>query len=139
MASAWTPPWNSTPTILTVKASVGDPLIRIWTSAEEGKCWEVAHSKTDNVRTRASIKSSSGCEGCLKKERSLLLQLKSSFNPPNGVLDEWKGGRCCKWSGVECSNSSRVFLLSLSSALIAGLTQLERGTQTLPFLASSKN
>lgn len=56
------------------------------------------------------------CEGCFKEERSLLLQLKSSFNPPNGsngLLDEWKGGRCCKWSGVECSNSSRVFMLYL--------------------------
>ncbi|RWR76840.1 putative inactive leucine-rich repeat receptor-like protein kinase [Cinnamomum micranthum f. kanehirae] len=56
------------------------------------------------------------CEGCLKEERWLLLQFKSSINPPNGsngVLDEWKGGRCCKWRGVECNNSSRVFRLFL--------------------------
>ncbi|KAG5225629.1 LRR receptor serine/threonine-protein kinase [Salix suchowensis] len=47
--------------------------------------------------------------GCLKEERTALLQLKDSLNYPNGIsLPSWRKGdaRCCDWDHVECSSST---------------------------------
>ncbi|RWR75584.1 putative LRR receptor-like serine/threonine-protein kinase isoform X2 [Cinnamomum micranthum f. kanehirae] len=58
-----------------------------------------------------------GCLGCLDKEKSSLLELKSSINHPNGTsLLSWRvGADCCSWKGVTCSSTTgRVIELDLS-------------------------
>lgn len=42
-------------------------------------------------------------DGCLKEERSALLQIKGSINHPNGsALSSWVGEDCCQWEVIEC-------------------------------------
>ncbi|KAI8570585.1 hypothetical protein RHMOL_Rhmol01G0046600 [Rhododendron molle] len=52
-----------------------------------------------------------GCNGCLKKERIALLQLKDSINFPNGTsLPYWEEDDdmdCCYWKHVECNSTTR--------------------------------
>ena len=60
-----------------------------------------------------------GSLGCMEEEKVGLLQLKASFNHPNGTaLSSWGAevGDCCRWRYVTCDNkTSRVIRLSLSS------------------------
>lgn len=46
-------------------------------------------------------------DGCLKEERSALLQIKGSINHPNGsALSSWLGENCCQWEMIECDPSA---------------------------------
>lgn len=46
-------------------------------------------------------------DGCLKEERSALLQIKGSINHPNGsALSSWVGEDCCQWEVIECDPST---------------------------------
>lgn len=51
------------------------------------------------------------CEGCLEEERNALLQLRDSFNYPNGfyLKDEWVGKNCCDWQMVTCEFNSSTY------------------------------
>ena len=58
-----------------------------------------------------------GSLGCMEEEKVGLLQLKASFNHPNGTaLSSWGAevGDCCRWEYVTCHNkTNRVTRLSL--------------------------
>ena len=60
-----------------------------------------------------------GSLGCMEEEKVGLLQLKASFNHPNGTaLSSWGAevGDCCRWENVTCDNkTNRVIRLSLDS------------------------
>ncbi|KAL6330683.1 hypothetical protein AAG906_009111 [Vitis piasezkii] len=60
-----------------------------------------------------------GSLGCMEEEKVGLLQLKASFNHPNGTaLSSWGAevGDCCRWEYVTCDNkTSRVIRLFLDS------------------------
>ncbi|XP_044464359.1 receptor-like protein 15 [Mangifera indica] len=60
-------------------------------------------------------------KGCLKQEKSALLQLKHFFNNPYSIQDWVEGDKdssdCCQWKGIECNNTTgRVTSLYLDYA-----------------------
>ncbi|KAJ0091338.1 hypothetical protein Patl1_13910 [Pistacia atlantica] len=62
------------------------------------------------------LKSWSSCDGCLAKERSAILQLRSWFMDPFAP-ETWVEGSsdCCIWEMVECNNNTaRIIKLSLN-------------------------
>ncbi|RWR76836.1 LRR receptor-like serine/threonine-protein kinase ERECTA [Cinnamomum micranthum f. kanehirae] len=81
------------------------------------------------------------CEGCLEEGRSLLLQLKSSFNLSNEdslAWSDWKGQNCCEWVGVYCSNTSRVFELLLYDVRVLSADTIWYPKESVKILAQFK-
>ncbi|CAK7338556.1 unnamed protein product [Dovyalis caffra] len=57
-------------------------------------------------------------EGCLEEERIALLQIKTSFDYPNGTSSQYyswgKDANCCNWEGVFCNaTTGRVLQIDL--------------------------
>lgn len=52
---------------------------------------------------------------CIEKERQALLR----FN--QGMISSWEGEECCKWMGVQCSNTTgHVIALQLNGVVLRG-------------------
>ncbi|KAL1555666.1 receptor-like protein EIX2 [Salvia divinorum] len=43
---------------------------------------------------------------CIESEREALLSFKNSLIDTDGILSSWRNDKCCKWYGVECSNTT---------------------------------
>ncbi|XP_057792809.1 receptor-like protein EIX2 [Salvia miltiorrhiza] len=48
----------------------------------------------------------SGEVRCIEREREALLSFKNGLIDDYGVLSSWRSDECCKWYGVECSNTT---------------------------------
>ncbi|XP_010260539.1 PREDICTED: receptor-like protein 12 [Nelumbo nucifera] len=72
----------------------------------------------DGCQASSSSSPTTTTHRCVEEERRALLQLRDSFNFPNGhALSYWVGDDCCKWKGVECdlfSSTSRVISIDIS-------------------------
>ncbi|XP_047949705.1 receptor-like protein EIX2 [Salvia hispanica] len=43
---------------------------------------------------------------CIESEREALLSFKNGLIDKRGILSSWESNECCKWHGVECSNTT---------------------------------
>ncbi|KAL1555667.1 receptor-like protein EIX1 [Salvia divinorum] len=43
---------------------------------------------------------------CIESEREALLSFKNGLIDTDGILSSWRNEECCKWYGVECSNTT---------------------------------
>ncbi|XP_042009455.1 receptor-like protein EIX1 [Salvia splendens] len=59
---------------------------------------------------------------CIESEREALLSFKNGLIDEHGILSSWRSDECCKWHGVECSNTTgHVITLQLNSHYSAKL------------------
>ncbi|XP_047940762.1 receptor-like protein EIX1 [Salvia hispanica] len=69
---------------------------------------------------------------CIVRERQTLLSFKSGLIDDYDILSSWRSDECCKWDGVECSNTTgHVIALRLNAANYYGVLQGEVGSSLL--------
>ncbi|KAL1560859.1 receptor-like protein EIX1 [Salvia divinorum] len=73
-----------------------------------------------------------GDDACIQREREALLSFKNGLFDPYAFFLSWQSYECCKWYGVECSNTTgHVIALRLNAASFYEGLQGEVGSSLL--------